>query len=80
MARRFRGEVNEEVASLAPDDVARLARRLAGYAHARAHEGTVGVAPIVLSAAMGYLGVPAGAAVRAVGAFILDTQGRVQWL
>eukprot|EP00969_Alexandrium_andersonii_P228511 10091704-Alexandrium_andersonii.AAC.1 len=29
---------------------------------------------------MGYLGVPAGAVVRAVGSALLDTQGRVQWL
>eukprot|EP00969_Alexandrium_andersonii_P275663 12182791-Alexandrium_andersonii.AAC.1 len=60
--------------------MARLARRLAGYARARAHEGTYGVVPIALSEAMRYLGAPAGAVVRAVGAFILDTQGRVQWL
>eukprot|EP00969_Alexandrium_andersonii_P226253 9990780-Alexandrium_andersonii.AAC.1 len=29
---------------------------------------------------MGYLEVPAGAVMRAVGPTILDTQGRVQWL
>eukprot|EP00969_Alexandrium_andersonii_P154526 6831015-Alexandrium_andersonii.AAC.1 len=80
MVRRFRGEVNEEVANLAPDDMARLARRLAAYARAQAREDTYGVAPVALSEAMGYLGVPAGAVVRAVGSFILDTQGRVQWL
>eukprot|EP00969_Alexandrium_andersonii_P163247 7216913-Alexandrium_andersonii.AAC.1 len=60
--------------------MARLARRLAGYARPHAHEGTYRVALIALSEAMGYLGVPAGAVVRAVGSFILDTQGRVQWL
>eukprot|EP00969_Alexandrium_andersonii_P218927 9669574-Alexandrium_andersonii.AAC.1 len=66
MVRRFGGEVNEEVASLAPDDMARVARRLAAYARAQAHGGVYGVAPIALSEAMGYLGVPAGAVVRAV--------------
>eukprot|EP00969_Alexandrium_andersonii_P229398 10131630-Alexandrium_andersonii.AAC.1 len=60
--------------------MARLARRLVGFARSRATEDTFGVAPIALSEAMGYLGVPAGAVVRVVGSFILDTQGRVQWL
>eukprot|EP00969_Alexandrium_andersonii_P340800 15063796-Alexandrium_andersonii.AAC.1 len=80
MARRFRGEVNDEVANVAPGDMARLARRLAGFARSLASEDTFGVAPIALSDATGYLGVLAGAVVRAIGSSILDTQGRVQCL
>eukprot|EP00969_Alexandrium_andersonii_P329350 14552992-Alexandrium_andersonii.AAC.1 len=58
----------------------RLSRRLAGLARSRASEDTCGVVPIALSEAMGYLGAPAGAAVRAAGSVLLDTRGRVQWL
>eukprot|EP00969_Alexandrium_andersonii_P242876 10729553-Alexandrium_andersonii.AAC.1 len=67
MVRRFRGEVNPEVASLAPEDSARLARRLAAYDRSQAGEDTYGVAPIPLSGAMDYLGAPAGAIIRAIG-------------
>eukprot|EP00969_Alexandrium_andersonii_P159551 7049633-Alexandrium_andersonii.AAC.1 len=76
MVRRYRGEVSDEVANVAPDDLARLGRRLAGYARSRSSDEHYGVTPIALSEAMGYLGVPAGAVMRAVGSAILDTQGR----
>eukprot|EP00969_Alexandrium_andersonii_P344953 15248120-Alexandrium_andersonii.AAC.1 len=61
MVRRYRGEVSDEVANVAPDDMARLARRLAGYARSRASDDSYGVVPIALSEAMGDLGAPAGA-------------------
>eukprot|EP00969_Alexandrium_andersonii_P279506 12354831-Alexandrium_andersonii.AAC.1 len=35
MVRRYRGEGGEEVANVAPDDLARLGRRLAAYARSR---------------------------------------------
>eukprot|EP00969_Alexandrium_andersonii_P348448 15407592-Alexandrium_andersonii.AAC.1 len=65
MVRRYGGEVDREVTPLAPQDSARLARRLAAYACSLAGEDSYGVVPIPLSQAMGYLQAPAGAVVRA---------------
>eukprot|EP00969_Alexandrium_andersonii_P336938 14892974-Alexandrium_andersonii.AAC.1 len=67
MVRRFRGEVDPAVASLAPQDSARVARRLAQYARSLAEPDMYGMVPIPLSQARGYLQIPAGAIVRAVG-------------
>eukprot|EP00969_Alexandrium_andersonii_P000040 1813-Alexandrium_andersonii.AAC.1 len=63
MALRVRGHVPEAIASLAPQDSARLAHRLA---HRGA--GPLQGRPISLAQAMGYLQAPAGAIARAAGA------------
>eukprot|EP00969_Alexandrium_andersonii_P221267 9772133-Alexandrium_andersonii.AAC.1 len=67
MVRRFRGHVDEAVASFAPQGSARFAHRLAQYAHCIAKPSHYGVVPISLAQAMEYLQVPAGAIVYANG-------------
>eukprot|EP00969_Alexandrium_andersonii_P268201 11851699-Alexandrium_andersonii.AAC.1 len=45
MVRRYRGEVADEVANVAPDDLARIGRRLAAHARTRGSEENYGVIP-----------------------------------
>eukprot|EP00969_Alexandrium_andersonii_P293395 12968050-Alexandrium_andersonii.AAC.1 len=77
MVRRRRRGVAEETPTLAPDDNARLARRLSGYncRHMDAAGEGDDTLAIALSAAMAYLQVSASSVARAVGGNSLDASG-----